>query len=479
MANDASRPTLGRGVILILALACGVAVANIYFPQAIIPLIAAGLHVTPDSAALVATAAQLGYAVGLFLLVPLGDRIRHRPLIVGLLGVTGLGLVVAGLSASLPVLIVISGIIGLTTVVPQILLPMAAGLVPDDRRGAVTGTLLSGLLGGILLARTFSGTLGQWLGWRMPYLIAAGLVVALAGLLAFTVPATNPSSRQRYPALLGTAFRLLATEPDLRRSCLYQASMFGGFSAAWTSLALLVTGPKFGLNAQVVGLIALVGAGSMFFSPIVGRRIDRIGPNPINLICFFCAIVAAGVLTAANLGGAIGLVTLAAGMLLLDIAVQSGQVANQARIFALRPEMRSRLNTAYMTCAFLGGSLGSWLGVRAYSSLGWLGVCGLVVIVAVIALVRHLFAIAASRPTAPAATEAREPVAETLIRPVPTGEYEGEFVPRTTPVSRGLYGPGDTGVGSFRVRISSCGRHWSRTRPPRPPRRRDRSDAVR
>lgn len=416
MAHDVSRPQLGRGVILILALACGVAVANVYFPQAIIPLIAAGLHVTPDSAALVATVAQLGYALGLFLLVPLGDRVRHRTLILTLLGITGVGLVVAGIAPSLPVLLVFSGLIGLTTVVPQILLPMAAGLVPDNRRGAVTGTLLSGLLGGILLARTFSGTLGQWLGWRTPYLIAAGLVIVLAILLAFAVPTTNPSSKQSYPALLGTAVKLFVTERDLRRSCLYQATMFGGFSAAWTSLALLVTGPKFGLNAQAVGLIALVGAGSMFFSPIVGRRIDKIGPNPINLICFFGAIVAAAVLTAANFGGVVGLITLAAGMLLLDIAVQSGQVANQARIFALRPEMRSRLNTAYMTCAFLGGSLGSWLGVRAYSSLGWLGVCGLVALVAIIALVRHLFTIFGNRrPAAPAVTEIPDSVAETPV----------------------------------------------------------------
>lgn len=413
MVHDAARPQLGRGVILILALACGVAVANVYFPQAIIPLIAAGLHVSPDSAALVATVAQLGYALGLFLLVPLGDRIQHRRLIVCLLGVTGLGLVLAGIAPSLPVLIVFSGLVGLSTVVPQILLPMAAGMVPDNRRGAVTGTLLSGLLGGILLARTFSGTLGQWLGWRTPYLIAAGLVIVLAIVLAIAVPATTPSSKQTYPALLGTALKLLATEPQLRRSCLYQATMFGGFSAAWTSLALFVVGPKFGLNAQAVGLIALVGAGSMFFSPIVGRRIDRVGPNPINLACFFGAIAAAAVLTIANLGHIAGLVALAGGMLLLDVFVQSGQVANQARIFALRPEMRSRLNTAYMTCAFLGGSAGSWLGVRAYIALGWSGVCGLVAIVAAIALIRHLIG-GRTRATSPdsATTSVPTPVVE-------------------------------------------------------------------
>jgi predicted MFS family arabinose efflux permease len=234
---------LGSRMILLLALACGVAVANVYFPQAISPLIANGLHVSPDSAALVVTAAQLGYAAGIFLLVPLSDRVPHRPLIVTLLGITGLGLLAASIAPSLPVLVGASIVIGLTTVVPQIIIPMAAGLVDPNRRGAVTGTLLGGLIGGILLARTFSGTLGEWLGWRAPYVVAAILVLLLALVLAFAVPKTTPTSKQTSPALLGASLQLLRTEPELRRSCLYQATVFAGFSAAWTSLSLLISGP--------------------------------------------------------------------------------------------------------------------------------------------------------------------------------------------------------------------------------------------
>ncbi len=281
-------------------------------------------------------------------------------------------------------------VVGVTTVVPQVIMPMAAGLVADDRRGAIVGTLLGGLLGGILLARTFGGTVGEWLGWRAPYVVAAALALLLAVVLAFAVPRMNPPSRQRYPSLLAESLRLLRTEPDLRRSCFYGATLFGGFSAAWTSLALLVSGPAYGLGAQAVGLIALVGAGSVFCTPAAGRHVDRRGPDPVNLACILGAIVAAGVLTAGGLGGAIGLAALVVGMLLLDIAVQCGQAANQARIFALRPEVRSRLNTAYMTCSFAGGSAGSWLGVRAYTTLGWAGVCGLLALVAVLALGRHL-----------------------------------------------------------------------------------------
>lgn len=388
--STAVEPRLTRPLMLTLALACGVAVANVYFPQALSPLIAAGLHVSPGTAAWVAIVTQLGYAAGLFLLVPLGDRIPHRRLIAILLGCTGLGLLAAGSAPSLAVLIGASAMIGVTTVVPQIIMPMAAGLVADGRRGAVTGTLLSGLLGGILLARTFGGAVGEWLGWRAPYLVAAVLALVFAVVLAVVAPVTAPASRERYPALLATAVRLLRTEPALRRSCLYQAALFAGFSAAWTSLALLITGPRYQLDASVVGLVALVGAASVVSTPIAGRWIDRRGPDSVNLAGMLVTLVAAAVLAAGVLGGVAGLVVLTVGMLLLDTAVQCGQVANQARIFALAPHLRSRLNTAYMTCSFLGGSAGSWLGVQAYLWLGWTGVCAMVVVLAGAALARHL-----------------------------------------------------------------------------------------
>jgi len=400
--SPGSSPTLSRPLILLIAVACGVAVANVYFPQAVSPLIAKNLHVSPASAAVVVTCAQLGYATGIFFLVPLGDRLRHRKLIPTLLLITCAGLVLAGTATGLPVLAATSALVGLTTVVPQILIPMAAGLTEPERRGAVTGTLLSGLIGGILLARTFSGTLGQWFGWRAPYLVAAALILVLALTLATALPETTPTSSQRYPALLAASWQLLRTEPLLRRSCQYQVLVFAAFSAAWTALALLVTGSRYNLGTPAVGVLALVGAGSMLATPIAGRRTDSNGPDAVNLVCMLGAIAAGALLLVGRLGGAVGLVGLGAGMLLLDVAMQSGQVANQARIFALRPEARARLNTAYMTCAFLGGSAGSWLGVRAYSTFGWNGVCALVMVLAGLALVRHL--LRGGRP-APAETE--------------------------------------------------------------------------
>ncbi|MBO3678872.1 MFS transporter [Streptomyces sp. NEAU-YJ-81] len=388
-------------MLLILAVTCAVAVGNIYFPQSIGPLVAEGLHVSADSAALVVTATQVGYTAGIVLLVPLGDRIPHRPFLVVLLALTGLALLAAGCAPALPPLVAAGAVVGLTTVAAQIVGPLAAGLVAADRRGAVIGTLLSGSTGGMLLARTFSGTLGEWLGWRAPYLVAAALALLLATVLAFTVPATAPASRQSYPALLAEPLRLLRTEPELRRSCLYQATVFAGFSAVWTCLALLLAGPAYGLGAQAVGMLALVGAATMFCTPLAGRLVDRRGPDPVNLVCLLGVLVSAVILAAGARGGTPGLAALTVGTLLLDVAMQSGMVANQARVYALRPDARSRLNTAYMTCAYLGGSTGSWLGVQVWSRAGWWGVCALVTFLTGIALVRHLPALRRSQESPP------------------------------------------------------------------------------
>jgi predicted MFS family arabinose efflux permease len=389
---------IDRRMVLTLAVTCGVAVGTVYFPQSISPLIAAGLHVPPDAAALAVTAVQAGYTAGIFLLVPLGDRIPPRPFLASLLALTGLSLLAAGCAPTLPALIAASTLTGVTTVAAPIIAPLAAGLVPADRRGTVTGTLLSGSIGGMLLARTFSGTLGEQLGWRAPYLVAAVLTLLLAAVLARALPATVPPARRPYPALIAEPLRLLRTEPDLRRSCLYQACVFAGFSAVWTCLALLLTGRSYSLDAQAAGMLALVGGATMLCTPLAGRLVDRRGPGPVNLVCLLGVLAAAAVPNAGARGGAAGLTALTAGTLLLDVAMQSGMVANQARIFALRPDARSRLNTAYMTCAYLGGSAGSWLGTRAYGHAGWPGVCALVAALTALALARHLLSPPNRRP---------------------------------------------------------------------------------
>ncbi|KOV64639.1 MFS transporter [Streptomyces sp. MMG1121] len=377
-------------LVAVLALACGVAVGNVYFPQALVPLAAADLGVSPGTAAGVVTATQFGYAAGVFLLVPLGDRLPPRPLLVTLLAVTGLGLTAAAAAPALPPLLAASVPVGAATVIAPLAGPLAAGLVPPGRRGVAGGTLLSGSLAGMLLSRTAGGALGERLGWRAPYLLAAVLSLALALLLSRALPSLTPPSRQPYPRLLAEPVRLLRTEPALRRSCLYQATVFAGFSAVWTGVALLLTGPVYGLGAAAVGLLALVNAVTMCVTPYAGRLVDRRGPDAVNLVCFLLVAASSAILALGALGGGPGLLSLVAGTLLLDVGMQSGMVANQVRVYCLGADVRSRLNTAYMTCAYLGGSAGSWLGARAYAYGGWSGVCALVAVLTVLGLLGHL-----------------------------------------------------------------------------------------
>ncbi|MFE5812353.1 MFS transporter [Streptomyces sp. NPDC056479] len=376
--------------IALLAFACGVAVGNVYFPQAIGPLVASGLGVSPDAAATVVTATQFGYAAGIFLLVPLGDRLRPRRLLVALLTLTGLGLFAAATAQALSPLVAASVLVGAATVIAPLAGPLAVGLVPAERRGVVSGTLLSGCLAGMLLSRAVGGALGDWLGWRAPYVLAGVVSLAVAALLARLLPTLPPATSAPYPALLAAPLRLLRTEPELRRSCLYQATVFAGFSAVWTGVALLLTGPVYGMDAKAAGLLALVNAATMLCTPVAGRLVDRRGADRVNLVCFLVAGASAVVLALGGLGGATGLTALVVGTLLLDVGMQSGMVANQVRIYDLGADVRSRLNTAYMTCAYLGGTAGSWLGARAYGRFGWTGVCALVAGLTAVALTRHL-----------------------------------------------------------------------------------------
>ena len=397
------RPRLSRPLIAVLAVACGVGVANVYFPQAITPLIAHDLGITGAAATTVATVTQLGYAVGILFLVPLGDLLSRRALAGLLLAATGLALVGCAISTGLGALCLAAAGVGVATVVPQLLIPMAADLADPASTGRTVATLQSGLLAGILLARAFGGFLGGWLGWRGPYAVAAGLALLLAILIRLVVPPPRAqvATRPNYLQLLRTAAGLLWTEPDLRRSSFYQFCLFGGFTAAWTCAALLLTGPKYGYGTGVIGLVALVGAASVVLVPLAGRWTDRWGPDWINASCILVAVTAGVVLLAAGSGGVVGLAALVAGLLLIDIATQSSQVANQARIFAISDGMRSRLNSVYMTAVFLGGTAGSWLGARAYRHWGWPAVGVLLIFLAALAGVR---AIAHARRTSVATT---------------------------------------------------------------------------
>ncbi len=384
------KPRLPRWLIFVMALACGVGVSNLYFPQAISPLIAHDLAVSKPAATVVATLAQLGYAVGIFFLVPLGDRLPRRWLIAAMFGIAAIGLLFASASQTLTPLYILSLMIGIATVAPQILIPFGADFAPPGQTSRMVSTLQAGLLAGILLSRAFGGLLGQWLGWRSPYLVSGVLAALLAIALVFALPSLPAKVRHTYPALIASSVRLFVTESELRRSCLYQALLFSGFSAAWTSIALLLTGPIYGFGTGVVGIIALVSAGSVMLVPVAGRVVDRRGSDIVSLACILGLVVAAAILLGGQLGGDFGMAALIVGLLVLDVSVQSSQIANQSRIFALHPDARSRLNSVYMTSVFLGGAAGSAIGAVAFDHFGWFAVCAFILVVALAALLRHL-----------------------------------------------------------------------------------------
>jgi predicted MFS family arabinose efflux permease len=411
-------PGLDPGLIGLLGIACAVGVGNVYLAQAVSPLVASGLHVAPASAAFVVTATQFGYTAGIFLLVPLSDRVVHRRLIVTLLALAGLGLLAAAAAPDLPALIGATAFVGITTVVAPVIGPMAAGLAAAGRRGIVSGALLSGSIGGMLLSRVLGGVIAEHCGWRAPYLASAVVTLVLAAILARALPDTSPSSARPYPALLAEAVRVLHTQPGLRRSAYYQAMVFAGFSAVWTEVAFLLTGPRYHMSTTAVGMLALVNAATMVCTPVAGRQVDRHGPDVVNLVCLPAVIAAAALLALGSRGGPVGLTSLVAGTLLLDVAMQSGMVANQVRIYDLGTEAAGRIKTAYMTCAYLAGGIGSWLGARAYTLFGWSGVCALVAVLAGLALARHLTparttaapaqTLTAGSPAAPAPALARD-----------------------------------------------------------------------
>ena len=380
-----------------MALACGLVVANIYYNQPLLAAIGRDFGVSDSRASLIATATQAGYTLGMLLLVPLGDKLERKRFILWLLfGVAGC-LAGAALAPSFWILAAASVLIGLCSAVPQLLLPMAAALAPEADRGRIVGRIMSGLLLGILLSRTISGFVAAHLGgWRVVFGGAAGLMLALAALLAWQLPRSYPSFRGTYAELMRSLGALVRELPTLRRSALVGMGAFAGFSVFWTTLVFHLESPTYHYGSDVAGLFGLVGAAGALAASLAGQAADTQGPRFAILVGVVLALAAYVVLGLTG-GWLVGLVL---GVLLLDVGVQAAHISNQTLIFSLRPEARSRLNTVYMTGYFTGGSLGSVLGGWAWMHYGWPGVCVAGGACVALALVAHQFY---QRPSATAA----------------------------------------------------------------------------
>lgn len=385
--NLEDKPILTNLLILVMSISCGLTVANLYYIQPLLADIAKTFHVTQLSIGFAAMLTQIGYAIGMIFILPLGDIKEKRKLIVIMLLCSILSLMGMFFSSNIHVLIISSFAVGLTSIIPQLIIPLAAQLSNPQQRGQTIGRIMSGLLIGILLSRTISGILGSYFGWRAVYLIAAIMMLTLMLILRKLLPLCGPIpiSDIKYTQLLKSMIHLIKTEPILREASINGALMFSAFSAFWTSLIFLLESSHYNMGAEAVGLFGLVGISGALASPIVGKLADKQGSRFTIGICIIIVIIAYLFfsLFSFKIWGLI------LGIILLDLGVQSCNVSNQARIHSLNDKIRNRLNTIYMVNFFLGGALGSFLGSYSYSHFGWYGVCTFGLATQIIAIILH------------------------------------------------------------------------------------------
>ncbi|WNV87802.1 MFS transporter [Umezawaea sp. Da 62-37] len=382
-ARPAPAPGVGipRPLMFVMAFAVGAVVANLYYIQPLLPDLARDFGVAPGVVGSGVVVTQVGYAAGLVLVVPLGDLVAGRTLVVALLAACAAALAATALATGPLVLLVCLAVVGLTSTAVNVLIQLAASLARPDERGKVVGTLMTGLFLGVLLARTASGALGDAAGWHAVYAAAAVLVALLAVLMRLTLPDLPARRGTTYPKLLASVVTIIRAERFLRRRMAFGVLGFASFQLLWTALPFLLSGAPYDYSATTIGLFGLVGAAGVLCAQLAGRLLDRgLAHQVTGVLVLFL-----GIAWAANAAGGTTLLWLLVGIVLLDIGVQGVHVLNQTRIYVYPNEIRARVTTAYMTSYFLGGALGGGLAVILVQQVGWLGVCAAGVVLAALA----------------------------------------------------------------------------------------------
>ena len=375
----------------LLGLACAVGVSSIYYNQPLLSEMGRTFSATPERIGFVAVATQIGYACGILFFVPLGDVTERRALMMRMFGAVSVALLLLALAPTLGLMILASVLVGLLASVTHVVLPIAPDLVDDTQRGRAIGIVMTGLLLGVLLARTFAGWVSNIHGWRWVYVVAAVVNAAFVPLLWRRMPLLPPKHPLSYGAAMRSLWTLVRTEPLLLESSILGALVFASFSCFWTTLAFLLES-HYGLGPGVAGSFGVVGAAGALIASLAGRLSDRRGSRFVvtfgvcTLIFAYLLLWGAVAMHASKL---LHVAALVFAVVLLDIGAQMTQIANQTRIFGIDASARSRLNTVYMVIYFAGAALGSWLSSFAWAHFGWNGVCGLALGFMALAALRH------------------------------------------------------------------------------------------
>jgi predicted MFS family arabinose efflux permease len=352
---------------MFMAVCTGLIVANLYYCQPLIVLIANEFKIPEADAGTITYLTQAGYAIGLFFMVPLGDKIERKKQILITTLATVVALVIAATAQSFLVLEIASLLIGITSIVPQLILPLAASLSEPSQRGKVVGTIMSGLLVGILLSRTLSGIIGDLWGWRSMFWIAAGICLLMFFVMQKQFPYNKPVFHGSYGQLLQSLFTLIKTQPLLREATLINAFCFAQFGAFWTTMVLLLSDAPFHFTSSTIGLFGIVGATGALAAPLVGRLGDK--GNSRIAVGYGCLLMLISFIIFYFSGSSI--VGIIIGIVCIDIGIQGVHISNQTRVYSLLPEARNRLNTVFMSFSFLGTAAGSAYGLFLWKLGGW------------------------------------------------------------------------------------------------------------